>query len=407
MNTNKFSTTILFSHEKPYIVNGQFDKFETLLFLPPNQGRIAEGGLREKGNFKHSYKYIVNNHCSGASGNSSMEASEGKNKSTAGIFYSGVAADDKIEYTKLENKKIDLSCKTDTGRWYICDTDGNPVKPVSADVQEKIEGYIKSVQDNINCDIEKTDKDEYTLQKSIKFLPLITVITVVFNGVKTLEETIKSVINQTYPNVEYLIIDGGSTDGTLDIIKKYEDVIDYWVSEPDKGIYDAMNKGATASLGYYVYFMGSDDILVAISLSSLFAGLKENSKQLIALPVLIGRKRVSYPDISLPVPVIHHQGAIFNLSNLKQLGLYSSEYIIHADFKLMNEYVSKFGVKYINIPICNFNKGGKSTNGANAFISIKEMLSIYFRYGGNILSFKKWMMFILRPLYYLLRRPCN
>ena len=300
-----------------------------------------------------------------------------------------------------------MSCKTDTGRWYICDTDGNPVKPVSADVQEKIEGYIKSLQDNINCDIEKTDKDEDTLQKPVTFLPLITVITVVFNGAKTLEETIKSVINQTYPNVEYIIIDGGSTDGTLDIIKKYEDVIDYWVSEPDKGIYDAMNKGATASLGYYVYFMGSDDILLTISLSSLFAGLKENSKQLIALPVLIGRKRVSYPDISLPVPVIHHQGAIFNLSNLKQLGLYSSEYIIHADFKLMNEYVSKFGVKYINIPICNFNKGGKSTNGANAFISIKEMLSIYFRYGGNILSFKKWMMFILRPLYYLLRRPCN
>ena len=61
MNTNNFSTTILFSHDKPLIAKGQFDKFETLLSLPPNQNRIAEGGLRKKGNFKHSYKYIVNN----------------------------------------------------------------------------------------------------------------------------------------------------------------------------------------------------------------------------------------------------------------------------------------------------------------------------------------------------------
>ena len=67
--------------------------------------------------------------------------------------------------------------------------------------------------------------------------PLITVITVVFNGEKYLEETILSVINQTYDNVEYIIIDGGSTDGTLDIISKYEYAIDYWVSEKDNGIY--------------------------------------------------------------------------------------------------------------------------------------------------------------------------
>jgi hypothetical protein len=73
MNKNNFSTTILFSHDKPVIANGQFDKFETLLFLPPNQDRMAEGGLRKKGNFKHSYKYIVNNDCLSASRNSSFE----------------------------------------------------------------------------------------------------------------------------------------------------------------------------------------------------------------------------------------------------------------------------------------------------------------------------------------------
>ena len=72
--------------------------------------------------------------------------------------------------------------------------------------------------------------------------PLISVVTVAYNAVATIEQTILSVINQTYPNIEYIIIDGGSTDGTVNIIKKYMDHIAYWVSEPDKGIYDAMNK---------------------------------------------------------------------------------------------------------------------------------------------------------------------
>ncbi len=85
-------------------------------------------------------------------------------------------------------------------------------------------------------------------------IPLITIITVSYNAIKTIEDTILSVLSQTYPNIEYIIIDGGSTDGTLDIIKKYQDRISYWVSEADKGIYDAMNKGWHIAKKNHIYY---------------------------------------------------------------------------------------------------------------------------------------------------------
>lgn len=89
--------------------------------------------------------------------------------------------------------------------------------------------------------------------------PLITVVTVCYNAVNELEKTMLSVLNQTYDNIEYIVIDGGSKDGTVDIIKKYADRLAYWVSEPDKGIYDAMNKGIHAAKGEYLIFMNGGD----------------------------------------------------------------------------------------------------------------------------------------------------
>lgn len=90
--------------------------------------------------------------------------------------------------------------------------------------------------------------------------PLLTVITVVFNSVICLEETIQSVLKQTYKNIEIIVVDGGSSDGTLEIIKKYDSFIDYWVSEPDSGIYDAMNKGVSLSNGNWINFMNAGDL---------------------------------------------------------------------------------------------------------------------------------------------------
>ncbi len=89
--------------------------------------------------------------------------------------------------------------------------------------------------------------------------PKISIITVVFNGESTLESTIKSVACQTYSNVEYIIVDGQSSDNTLKIIQQYESAVSKWISEPDKGIYDAMNKGIKLASGEYLWFMNSGD----------------------------------------------------------------------------------------------------------------------------------------------------
>lgn len=89
--------------------------------------------------------------------------------------------------------------------------------------------------------------------------PRISIITVAFNSVKTIKDTIYSIISQDYNNIEYLIIDGGSTDGTIDIVNQYSNDIQYVISEPDNGIYDAMNKGIKAATGDIIGILNSDD----------------------------------------------------------------------------------------------------------------------------------------------------
>lgn len=89
----------------------------------------------------------------------------------------------------------------------------------------------------------------------------ISIVMAVYNRAKVVEQAISSVVNQTYKNIEFIIIDGGSTDGTVDIIKKYEDKIAYWLSEPDTGIYNALNKGIKHASGDYIQILGSDDCL--------------------------------------------------------------------------------------------------------------------------------------------------
>ena len=89
--------------------------------------------------------------------------------------------------------------------------------------------------------------------------PKISIITPCYNAAQYIEQTILSIINQDYDNIEYIIIDGGSTDGSLELIKENESNINYWVSEPDKGIYNAMNKGIMAAKGEYLLFLNGGD----------------------------------------------------------------------------------------------------------------------------------------------------
>lgn len=96
-------------------------------------------------------------------------------------------------------------------------------------------------------------------RSSSPFEPLVSIVTVVYNGAATLERTMQSVFAQRYPNIEYIVVDGGSSDGTLDLLRKHEDRLDLWVSERDKGIYDAMNKGVALCTGEWVALINADD----------------------------------------------------------------------------------------------------------------------------------------------------
>ena len=154
--------------------------------------------------------------------------------------------------------------------------------------------------------------------------PLITVITVVFNNEQSLEETILSVLTQSYDNLEYIVIDGGSTDETLNIIKKYNDAIDYWVSEKDFGIYDAMNKACRLSLGSGLIFLNSGDKFVG----KVFG---DNPKFPYLLPCKVKEinktwdRKISDPKCGMPTS---HQAMLFSNKKI----LYDLSYPVSSDY---------------------------------------------------------------------------
>lgn len=195
-------------------------------------------------------------------------------------------------------------------------------------------------------------------KKSFEQKPLISIITVVYNGEKYLEETILSVINQTYENIEYIIIDGGSSDGTLDIIKKYEDKIDYWVSEKDDGIYEAMNKGIDIASGKWINFMNAGDNFYSnVVIQTIF---KDRSFEEIIIhgkvALLYEGKLISYYGNPKIIP---HQGSFFDLNELKRFK-FNQEYKIFADGEMLSrlQRLNHYKARFLNINVANFYLGG-------------------------------------------------
>ena len=218
-------------------------------------------------------------------------------------------------------------------------------------------------------------------KKSFDDKPLISIITVVFNGEKYLEETIQSVINQTYSNVEYIIIDGGSSDGTLDIIKKYEDKIDYWVSEKDKGIYDAMNKGIQVSQGEIIGIVNSDDYLYLDTISNIanlylenkfnytygtLDYIDENGNKLYEISS-IGINNIKY-KIFKHMPYLHP--TMFVSKKLyEEIGMYNMIYKLSADYDFVLRLIEN---KYKGVEL-SFKTGCFRVGGASGGIeTIKE-----------------------------------
>lgn len=146
----------------------------------------------------------------------------------------------------------------------------------------------------------------------------ISVVTVCYNSVRFIEETILSVLNQTYDNVEYIIIDGGSTDGTVDIIKKYADHLAYWISEPDKGMYDALRKGFEKSTGDILCWINADDFYYKAAFSTVCDFFERNPEV-----KWIEGYNVNYNSksqvVSVKIPI-----AVSN--RLLRRGLYQSKY---------------------------------------------------------------------------------
>ncbi|WP_155838533.1 glycosyltransferase family 2 protein [Butyrivibrio proteoclasticus] len=196
----------------------------------------------------------------------------------------------------------------------------------------------------------------------------ISVITVTKNCQKTIERTIKSVLAQENEEYEYIIIDGASTDGTVDIIKKYSDKLSFWVSEPDLGIYDAMNKGIRKSTGDLAFFLNGDDYLLNKNTLEHVRREYEGDNTILIGRVRYGNKvseiysdvtpKSMYYDIFYP-----HQATFIPKYVFDKIGLYSLEYHISGDFEWICRAISSgFRLKWIDYEISEFSLGGLSSS---------------------------------------------
>lgn len=221
----------------------------------------------------------------------------------------------------------------------------------------------------------------------------ISIITVSYNSEKTIENTIKSVINQTYSDIEYIIIDGGSTDHTLSIIEKYKDKIAKIISKPDKGIYDAMNKGLKLASGEIIGILNSDDLYYNEKvIETIIKKIKEkNADCCWGDLVYINKNNINqiirfwksseYGNRKFqkgwhpPHPTFFVRKKIY-----EKYGNFNLKFKIAADYELMLRFLEKYKIKFCYIPmiLVKMKTGGKSNKNIVNYIL------------GNIESYKAW-----------------
>lgn len=193
-----------------------------------------------------------------------------------------------------------------------------------------------------------------------------------YNCIETLENTIKSTLSQTYNNIEYIIIDGGSIDGTIDVIKKYDDYISFWISEPDRGIYDAMNKGIVNASGDYILFLNSGDLFYSVDVLTKIFSQHQNSDVIYGdtsvIDKLLNKKTIKASDLKSDwksIPYCHQ--SVFIKSQVLKNNLFNISYKIASDY---NQY---YELKNSNC----------------SFLKIDEIISIYDLNGFSIQNYSK------------------
>jgi len=203
----------------------------------------------------------------------------------------------------------------------------------------------------------------------------VSIITAVYNGVETIEGCIKSVVGQNYPDIEHIIIDGGSTDGTLDVIKKYGDSIAKVISEPDSGIYDAMNKGIKLATGDVIGFLNSDDFYASnevlekvadvfrkYDVDSCYGDLVYVDKNITTKVIRYWKSGEYKMDLFRygwmpPHPTFFARKMIYD-----KFGCFNTNFKIASDYELMLRFLERYKISVMYIPevLVKMRLGGKS-----------------------------------------------
>lgn len=227
----------------------------------------------------------------------------------------------------------------------------------------------------------------------------ISIITVSYNSSKTIAETLKSVQNQSYKNIEYIVIDGASTDNTANIIKKFKGIISYWVSEPDKGLYDAINKGIQKATGDYVGIINSDDVFFENdTIAKIAMFLSENPDLDAVTGDIVQHKNnriirkyssENWTPEKLKRGFMPPHPSIFIKTKLfGELGYYREDYKIGADYELIIRFFLKNKISYLHSGITTtcMMVGGASSSGLKSYKTITSEIKKAFEY--NDITYK-------------------